>query len=181
MLVSPEAQADNSKQEFGPGEELKTTQKWYKDTSFEGRTKAEFSALREEIRASATLDFVKLQKDRDYSRLIHENPLVNEFLTEQTLNDLIMIYEDRAALGISDEQFQKLLAIFGTDIVTKFREEIETDDIIKQVYKGFTPEELGRHSNETLATMRNEIELQEKNIPHPMLKPTLLPKKKNTH
>jgi hypothetical protein len=174
------AQPNNYQQEFSQEEEREITQKWYNHASFEGRTKLEFSALREKVRKSTTLDFVLLKKDQDYSRLIYENPFVADFLTDQTLTDLNVIYEDRADLGISDEQFEKLLTVFGKDVVTKFHEEITTGRIIKKAYRQFTPEELARHSNETFATMKKEIDLQEKDISHRMLRPPLLPRKKTS-
>lgn len=173
------------KQEFTPEQEDEITRKWYGHTSFEGRTKAEFDALREEVRKATTVDFNRRRSDRDYRRLLHENPLVNDFLTHRTLSDLADIYEAKDAIGLSEEQFEKLLATFGPEIQEEFHKEHTRDEAwgeaIREAYKEFTPEEIREHLNEATATMKTEIELQEQNIPHQRKElPGVLPRKKKS-
>jgi hypothetical protein len=159
-------------------EEREITRKWYNDTSFEGRTKAEFDALREEVRRATSLDFNKLRADRDYSRLIYENPLFAQLLTDTALIDVEMIYEERDKIGLSEEQFQRLLVIFGPEVQNAFRKQIAEREIVAHLYGQFSADELKRHSDETTAIMKKEIELQERNVPHEMLKPSLFPTKR---
>ncbi|SRR6266478_3069138 len=121
MALSPETTKGNSgKQEFTPEEEAEITAKWYFDTSFEGRTGAEFKALRDEVRKATTLDFVRRRKDRDYDSLIYENPYVVEFMKDMTVFDLESIYEHRKDLGLSEDQFRKLLTIFDSSVQDAF-------------------------------------------------------------
>lgn len=183
MAESQESPQTNSdKREFTPKEETEITAKWYGDTSFEGRTKAEFDALRQEVKKATILDFEKLRNDRDYSRLIYENPFVDDFLTQNTMTDLSVIHDDRDTIGLSESQFEKLVAALGPEVQAKWRGEIAKHRTMKEALQGmlkqFTPEEIRSHRTETTATMKKEIELQEKNIPHQMLKPALFPKKK---
>lgn len=180
MAPSPEIPPANSpKREFTPEEENEITGKWYADASFEGRTKAEFDAFRSEVRKATTLDFIKRRDDRDYSRLIYENPHVEGFLAEMTVTDLVMIYENKEVIGLSKEQFQRLLATFGEDVQEKFREGIAMGRLMKDLYGQFTSEELREHSDATFAAMIKEIELQETNTPHQEVTlPGLFPEKK---
>lgn len=178
MGRSPEMPpADHRQDELDPDEEREITRKWYNDASFEGRTSNEFQALREELRKAETFDFLRYREDDDYRRLIHENRLLQDFIDEETLITLSSIYEHRDEIGLSEDQFEKLLRIFGDEVREKFHEEIETGEILKEMYRQFTPEEIEQHRKESLDTMKKEIDLQEQNIPHASLKPSLFPKK----
>src|SRR5690242_10148394 len=92
---------NNEKNDFTREEEREITSNWYGDTSFEDRTSAEFEALREELKKATVLDFTKFQQDGDYARLILENHLVDEFLTEETLRTLQRIHDGRRDIGLS--------------------------------------------------------------------------------
>jgi hypothetical protein len=183
MPSSPEIPPLNrDKPEFTPKEEAEITREWYFDTSFEGRTKAEFDALRQEVQKSTSLDLSRLRSDQDYSRLIYENPLVSDFLAKSTIADLWIIYEDRNVLGLSEEQFRKLVEVLGSDIQRKWNRELATHKVLKETIRAaneqFTPEELGEHRNETTGIMKKEIGLQAQNIPHEIVMPPLFPQKK---
>lgn len=183
MSSSPEFPAsDNDKREFTPKEEAEITRKWYFDTSFEGRTKAEFDALRREVLEATTLDFTKLRNDQDYGRLIYENPLVGDFLTKSTITELWIIYEERNALGLSDAQFQKLVKILGPTVQRNWDKEVANHKVLTEAIQAadeqFTPDEIREHRHETTGIMKKEIDLQAQNIPHEMAKPPLFPRKK---
>jgi hypothetical protein len=168
MPRSPEQPSINKeKTDFTPEEEREITDKWYGDTSFEGRTSVEFQALREELKKATVLDFTKFNNDGDYARLIFENHLVDEFLTEETIQTLQLIYDERRVIGLSELQFQKLLRIFDSEVQKKFREEITEAQLLKGVFKQFSPDEMEENRRDRLAIMNNEIALQNKNIPHP--------------
>ncbi|MCL4538744.1 MAG: hypothetical protein M1378_03975 [Bacteroidetes bacterium] len=151
---------------MNPVEEREIAQKWYNDASFEGRTSNEFKALREELRKANTLDFTKYHNDGDYRRLIHENPLLQEFVGEETCITLWSIYGHRDEIGLSDAQFEKLLGILGEEVRNKFHEESEAGKTIKEMYRQFTPDEIARHRIELAGTLKKEIGLQKQNLPH---------------
>jgi len=50
--------------------------------------------------------------------------------------------------------------------------------VFKDVDRHFSPAEVKEHSNETLAAMKKEIELQEQNKPHEPAKLRFFPKKR---
>jgi hypothetical protein len=185
MRTSPENPAPNETPSgFSPQEELEITKKWYADTSFEGRTKADFEALRSEVRHSTTLDFARRLRDRDYRRLIFENPYVNDFLTESTVTDLLLLYDKKADFGLSEEQFRKLVGALGPEILQKWDEETESEKALTKAMQEalgqFSPDERKQHQHEITALMKNEIDLQEKGIQHKMRRPSLLPRKKQS-
>jgi hypothetical protein len=182
MPQSPEQPPiDKEQAQFTPEEERQITSAWYGDTSFEGRSSAEFKALRKELRKATILDFTKFQNDEDYARLIYENHLVDEFLTEETLRSLQLIYDERQSIGLSEEQFQKVLRIFDSGVQKKFREEIAEGGLIKGFYKQFSPEEMEENRSQHLAIMKKEIELQSKNISRPRPRLPFPSKEKNTN
>src|SRR5437879_5185908 len=141
---------NDGNQEFTSQEKAEITRKWYDDTSHAGRTGAEFKALREELRKATTLDFVRLRDDRDYETLSHENPYVQTFENDLTVLDLQMIHGHREEIGLSDEQFEKLLAIFEPDIQIEFRKKIANlrtfREIVKEAQKPFSTAESMEHS-----------------------------------
>jgi len=167
---------------FTPEEKREITRKWYLDTSHEGRTGAEFKALREEVRKATILDFVRLRDDRDYEALSHENPSVQKFTNDLTVLDLQIIHGHREEIGLSEGQFEKLLAIFEQDVQNEFRKKIAHLQALKGIYKEaqkhFSPAEWKEHSDESLAAMKKETELQEQNVPHEPPKLSPFPKKK---
>ena len=156
--------------------------KWYLDTSHEGRTGAEFKALREEVRKATVLDFIKLDNDLDYKSLTNENPYVREFMNDITVFDLERIYEHKKDIGLSEEQFEKLVTIFGQHVQDAFRNSIAEGDVMRQIYREtdnlFLPAEMQEHSDESLAAMKRETELQEQNLPHESVKLSFFPKRK---
>jgi hypothetical protein len=164
--------------------EAEITRKWYFDTSHEGRTGAEFNVLREEVRKASVLDFGKLHKDLDYKNLVNENPYVQEFVNDVAVFDLERIYEHRKDIGLSDQQFEKVLAIFGQHTQDAFRKSIADSEAVSRLYKladkHFSPVEIKEHSDESLAAMNRETELQEQNIPHEPVNLSFFPKKKHT-
>ena len=166
---------------FTPQERNEIARKWYDDTSHAGRTGAEFKALREEVRKASVLDFVKLRNDRDYETLSHENPYVQEFMNDLTVLDLQVIHGHRKEIGLSDEQFEKLVAIFEPGIQSEFRKKTANLQTLKGVYREaqnhFSPIEWTEHRDESLATMKKETELQELNVPHEPAKLSPFPKK----
>src|SRR5437667_7043776 len=102
MAQSPEEPPINDNQsEFTPEQRNEIARKWYNETSHEGRTGAEFKALREEVLQSTVLDFVRYREDRDYEDLAHENPYVKEFLNDMTKFDLARIFDSRKEIGLS--------------------------------------------------------------------------------
>src|SRR5438552_4856309 len=102
--------------ESSSADESKITAKWYFDTSHEGRTGAEFRAMREELRKATMLDFIKMRSDLDYRCLMHENPYLEEFTKDVTVFNLVRVYEARRDIGLSEEQLLKLLAVFDQDV-----------------------------------------------------------------
>jgi len=185
MTPSPEQPPTSSgNRRFTPEREAEITRKWYFDTSHEGRTGAEFAALREEVRKATVLDFEKLRDDLDYKNLTNENPYMQEFTNDITVFDLERIYEHRNGIGLSDEQFEKLLGIFDKEVRDAFRKSIADGEVVSDIHrkanKYFSPAELKEHSEETLAAMRRETELQEENLPHEPVKLSFFPKKKRT-
>jgi hypothetical protein len=182
MAQSPEQPPINSdKQKITP-DEAEVVRKWYFDTSHAGRTSAEFKALREEVRKATVLDFIKLRDDLDYKSLSHENLYVQEFMNDVTVFDLERIHEHRKDIGLSDQQFEKLLAIFEQDVQDAFHKSIADGEAVADLYKKadrhFSPGEIQEHSDESLAAMKREIELQEQNLPHEPVKLSFFPKKK---
>jgi hypothetical protein len=159
-------------------EEKEIARRWYDDTSHAGRTSAEFKVLREELRKTTVLDFVKYRGDRDYENLIDENPHVQEFRADTTKYDLLRIRERRKEIGLSDEQFNRLLSIFDEDIQKNVHTFIAQSGAVKTLYKRFSPAKLKEHSDEVTAEMKREIELQEQNIPHERVKLSPFPRKK---
>jgi hypothetical protein len=183
MARSPEQPPINGgNQKFTPQEKTEITRKWYDDTSHAGRTGAEFKAIREEVRKATILDFVRLHDDRDYETLTYENPYVQRFTNDLTVLDLQMIHGHREEIGLSDEQFKKLLAIFEPDVQREFRKKVANLQALKGIYKEaqkhFPPAEWKELSDENLAAMKEETELQEQNIPHEPTKLSPFPKKK---
>lgn len=180
MGRSPELpEINNGLEEPEDAEAREITRKWYNDASFEGRTSSEFNALREQLRKSNTLDFAKYRTDDDYRRLIHENPLLREFVDEEALITILNIYDHRDEIELSAQQFEKLLRIFGDSIREKFHEQLHTGEMIKDAYRQFPPEKIAKHQKELLATLKREIGLQEQNIPHSPLKPSPFPEKRD--
>jgi len=179
MARSPEQPPINDKPKFTREQRNEIGRKWYDDTSFEGRTGAEFKALREEVQKATVLDFARYRDDRDYERLVHENPHAREFMDDTTKYDLVKIYDCRKEIGLSDEQFDKLLSVFDEGIQKRVRTFIADGRAAKAFYKLFSPAELEEHSEEALAAMQNETELQERNIPHERVKLSLFPRKKS--
>ncbi len=63
-----------------------------------------------------------------------------------------------------------------------FHKEIAEGEAMTRVFKDvdrhFSPAEVKEHSNETLAAMKKEIELQEQNKPHEPAKLRFFPKKR---
>jgi hypothetical protein len=183
MARSPEqSPISGDKQKFTARERNEITRRWYDDTSHAARTGAEFKALREEVRKATVLDFVKLRNDRDYESLSNENPYVQEFMNDLTVLDLQVIHGHRDEIGLSDEQFEKLLAIFEPDVQSEFRRKTANLHALKGIYtearKQFSLAELEEHSDESLSEMKRETELQEQNIPHEPTKLSPFPKKK---
>jgi hypothetical protein len=178
MARSPEQPPIENNRKFTPDQEDEITRKWYNDTSFEGRSGAEFKALREELRKTHVLDFRRYRGDRDYENLIDENPHVQQFRADMTKYDLLAIHDSRKEIGLSDEQFKKLLSIFDEDIQKSVHAFIAQSDAVKTLYKSFSPAELKDHSDEVTAEMKREIELQEQNIPHERVRLRPFPRKK---
>ncbi len=183
MILSPEQPPTNDgKPKFSPEEEAEIIRKWYFDTSHTGRTGAEFKALREEVRKATALDFIKLRDDLDYKSLSNENPYVQEFMNGMTVFDLERIYEHRRDIGLSEEQFEKLLGIFGQYVQDAFRKSLADGEAMRHVYKEadklFPAAEMQEHSDESLEAMKRESELQEQNLPHEPAKLSFFPKKK---
>lgn len=172
------SQANNANENLDPDENRETIRKWYSDASFEGRTSSEFKVLREHVRKAKTLDFVKYQNDDDYRRLIHENPLLQEFVDEETCITLWAIYDRRQEIGLSEEQFGKLLLIFGDQVRQKFRQQIETGEVVHEAFRQFTPEQIAQHQKELLGTLKDEIALQEQDIRHTPTKFDPFPEKR---
>jgi hypothetical protein len=184
MAQSPELPSINSDKRQITPEEAEITRKWYFETSHEGRTGAEFNALREEVRQATVLDFEKLRDDLDYKNLTKENPYVQEFVSDMTVFDLERIYEHRQDVGLSGEQFETLLAIFDKDVQYAFRKAIADGEVVSDLYKKadkyFSPAELKEHSEESLTAMNRETELQQQNLPHEPAKFSFFPRKKRT-
>jgi hypothetical protein len=182
MARSPEQPPkDDADRKFNPEEEKEITRKWYKDTSFEGRTGAEFKALRKEVREATILDFTRYRDDQDYKNLTYENPHVREFMDKETKYILVKIFEERADIGLSDEQFNRLLARFDENVQDGVRQFIASTEAVGALFKRFSPAELKEHSEEYLAAMQKEIELQERNVPHKRVKlPPPFPQKKSS-
>jgi len=179
MARSPEQPPINDKLKFTPEQRNEIARKWYNDTSFEGRTGAEFEALREEVQKATVLDFARYRDDRDYERLVDENPHVREFMDETTKYDLVKIYDCRKEIGLSDEQYDKLLSVFDEHMQKSVRAFIADGRAAKALYKLFSPAELKEHSEEALAAMQKETELQAQNIPHERVKLSLFPRSKS--
>src|SRR5260370_11082678 len=121
MAQSHEQPTINKEKRKITPEEAEIIRKWYFDTSHAGRTGAEFKLLREEVRNATVLDFIKLRDDLDYKSLSNENPYVQEFMNDMTIFDLERIFEHRKDIGLSEEQFEKLLGIFGQYVQDAFR------------------------------------------------------------
>jgi len=173
---------NDDKQKFTSQERAEITRKWYDDTSHAGRAGAEFKALREEVRKATILDFVRLRNDRDYETLSYENPYVQRFTNDLTVLDLQMIHGHREEIGLSDEQFEKLLAIFELDVQREFRKKVANlqalTGIYKEAQKHFPPAEWKELSDENLSAMKKETELQEQNVPHEPVKLPFFPKRR---
>lgn len=172
---------NNAKEDLGVDEEREITRKWYKDASFEKRTSSEFKALREELRKARVLDFEKYRNDNDYRRLIHENQFLQDFVENETLITLSTIHDRMEEIGLSEEQFRKLVSPFGKTLHKRLLEQIGAGKMVEELFRGFTPKEMAQHEREQVETMKEEIGLQEKNIPHTPQKPSLFPDNGNRH
>ncbi len=119
------------KEEPGNSQEDKLAREWYNDTSWEGRSPREFQELRKELRETTSLDFTRYFDDKDYHRLLHENPRMQQLTFREETVSLMALRDRIKEAGISPRQFEKLLPAFSPQAVKEFRKNQATEELLR--------------------------------------------------
>lgn len=140
---------------------------WYFDTSHAGHTREEYEALKQETSKSLTLDFQRYATDADYRDLMQRrNPFLERILDDEWQSSRQSFLEDiqeaKAKLGISDEQFRKILALCEPEVRKRFAENAQVSALLTSTFKKLGPETNTKIDNAVNRKMQSEIEKRER-------------------
>src|ERR1039458_6371982 len=134
-------QPEPSKRESEQPPADKLMREWYNDTSWEGRSPREFEDVRREARKAPSLDFDRYFHDKDYQRLIHENPRMQQLMFEEEAVSLMALWDRRTQVGISPGQFEGLVSAFSPEAVKRFKRNVATEQALRSGYGGMSAED----------------------------------------
>ncbi len=158
--------APADQKELSKEEDTRLAHKWYFDSSRAGHTPEEYKALKQETSNALALDFKRYVKDADYKDLMElHNPLFAKILEDERHSAdyafIMKMYETRGKLGISDDQFKKVLELCDPDVQKSFNDSVFVDKLLRGAFKKLTPEASTRLDNAINRKMRRGIEQRE--------------------
>lgn len=160
--------ASHDRKEFSEEEADELTRQWYGfGRSHEGRTQEEYEALKKEVVGLLTLDFRRYVKDADYREFMEKNnPLFEKILAdekkwgeERLIHD---IHATREKLGISEDQFKKILGLCDPEVQKSFKEQAMINKLLGGAFKKLTPEARTKLDNAIHKRMQRGLEERDK-------------------